>query len=159
MEKEEGDYIFYVEDSNIIRSVMNNDIEDLEYYINKGEDVNDQNKNMLCGVLVAVSHGFIDCLNILLKNKADLTLVDINGENALDYSCRNRYRCSLITNKIDCNNEKYNDIQKKETSNTQTDNLVHLLKNCFYIQQINHIKCKKDQMAAISMECYSIHKI
>lgn len=46
--------------------------------------------------------------------------------------------------KLDCNNEKYNDIKEKETSNTQTDNLVHLLKNCFYIQQINYIKCKKD---------------
>jgi len=100
----ENENKYYVP-SNIIRSVMNNNIRALEYYINRGEDVNQQNKNMLCGVLVAVSGGFIDCLNLLLEHNADLTLVDINGESALDYSCRYRNPYSLvIKDKIECIN-------------------------------------------------------
>ena len=38
------------------------------------------------------------------------------------------------------NNQKYKDLQYRGVSSIQTDNLVHLIKNCFYIKQINIIK-------------------
>lgn len=39
---------------------------------------------------------------------------------------------------------KYNIIKSREVSSIQTDRLVHLLKNCFYINQIHIIKCTKE---------------
>ena len=102
--------------------------------LNSGIDVNSQNKvNGWTGLHWAAKRGHGCIISALLKNNADPSINNFNGESAVDVS-KNENTRAILQNKLQsksevCANVNKNDETKKVNSNTSDDTHINFIPN------------------------------
>lgn len=78
-----ADLLFAGINEDLIKSSAKNDTELAKLSIEKGADINLQDKNGYTPLMIASNFGHIDIVTLLVKNGADVKIQAINGETAL----------------------------------------------------------------------------
>lgn len=66
-------------------------ISSLSYLLDRRQDINAQDANGCTPLVIAAQHNQLDCVIFLIKNGADATLRDGNGDNALHWGAYKGY--------------------------------------------------------------------
>ena len=66
-------------------------ISSLSFFLERRQDINAQDANGCTPVIIAAQHNQLDCVIYLIKNGADTTLRDTNGDNALHWGAYKGY--------------------------------------------------------------------
>ena len=80
----------YYDESPVIKiannaAILSTNIEQMEYLVKLGADINIKNKQGYTPLMLAVMKSNIDMVRVLLDAGADTTLLDDNGRNAKNY--------------------------------------------------------------------------
>lgn len=78
-----ADLLYAGVNEDLIKSSAKNDVELAKLSIEKGADINLQDKNGYTPLMIASNFGHIDIVTLLIKNGADVKIQAINGETAL----------------------------------------------------------------------------